>query len=132
MHTRFQPGRSGNPRGRPKRLKPTAAGFLAQELYRPVNVREGENVTCMPAIQALIRKTIASACTGNASALKSLAALVQTDEVLRNHDAAGAPAEQPSAAHMARAIAAVFAEAEAEEARAAGREEAEPEEPDLA
>ena len=60
--TRFVKGRSGNPRGRPRKQarargnstgadEPTKAMIL-EEAYRPVAVREGDNVIQLPAIQA--------------------------------------------------------------------------------
>ena len=55
---RFRKGQSGNPNGRPRRLKQNskvnlefgmqpAAQFLRQEAYRPVAIREGDRV-CPP------------------------------------------------------------------------------------
>jgi Family of unknown function (DUF5681) len=42
-HTRFQPGRSGNPKGRPKGSKNFSTLF-SEELAQPVTLTEGANV----------------------------------------------------------------------------------------
>src|SRR5215211_6609624 len=83
VHSRFQPGRSGNPRGRPRRLMPTANDVFSQELYRTVEVREGGKVTKMPLMQAVFRAFIAAAAKGNGPALRSLMPLIQEAESIR-------------------------------------------------
>lgn len=84
--TRFQKGKSGNPTGRPKRAKAgkvdTGFGknaveeFLKIEAYRPVTIREGENVIELPAIQAVFRAMGVSAMKGNRFAQRTMAELV--------------------------------------------------------
>jgi hypothetical protein len=60
--TRFQKGRSGNPRGRPRRTDPERVKALViEEAYRLVTVREGDTLTRMPAIQAVLRAKMALA-----------------------------------------------------------------------
>lgn len=85
---RFAKGRSGNPGGRPKdakaKLKPIDTGhgmraaeeFLRIEAYRPIAIREGEQVIEMPAIQAVFRAMGVSALKGNRFVQKTLADLV--------------------------------------------------------
>jgi hypothetical protein len=113
VHSRFQPGRSGNPRGRPRRLMPTANDVFSQELYRTVEVREGGKVTKMPLMQAVFRAFIAAAAKGNGPALRSLMPLIQEAESIRAQSAADA-AKKRSPREIARAIAFVFAQADAE------------------
>jgi len=90
---RFKKGASGNPRGRPKGAKnklPTTASLefgsqpanqmLLQEAYRPVTIREGEQVIQLPAIQAVFRAMGVSAMKGNRLAQRTMAELVQQIE----------------------------------------------------
>lgn len=85
---RFVKGSSGNPGGRPRCAKPKPAyvntGFgmqateeyLKLEAYRPVRIREGEEIIELPAIQAVFRAMGVSALKGNRFAQRTIAELV--------------------------------------------------------
>jgi len=85
---RFEKGKSGNPKGRPKGAKPkrqtvdtgfglkAAEEFLRIEAYRPVAIREGEKVIELPAIQAVFRAMGVAAMKGNRFVQKTLADMV--------------------------------------------------------
>ena len=81
VHTRFRKGKSGNPGGRPRGMAAGRATALAlQEAYRLVNVREGDNVITLPAIQVILRSQIALAAKGNGPAQRSVIEAVQANE----------------------------------------------------
>ena len=63
-HSRFPPGRSGNPRGRPKQVGDLKADF-AEELSAPIAVRDGDREFTVPKQRALVRTVIAAAIRGD-------------------------------------------------------------------
>jgi hypothetical protein len=76
--TRFKKGQSGNPAGRPKKPdfglgNSRSAHVLAlREAERLIGVRDGEKVTQLPAIEAVLRAQYASGLRGNAYSLKHI------------------------------------------------------------
>ena len=81
VHTRFRKGKSGNPTGKRKRGKAERAeALIRRELYRSLTVREGEAVTKMTALQAVIRSLIARAAKGNVPAQRALVKVAQDIE----------------------------------------------------
>lgn len=77
LHSRFQPGQCGNPRGRPK--KAASVGFeLVAELNRKVTVRENGVEQKMSKATALAKSLVARALAGDMRAIGHLIRLLPT------------------------------------------------------
>ncbi len=75
QHTRFQPSRSGNPKGRPKGSK-TLSTLFAEELAQTVTLTENGKRTKVSKRQALVKQAINKALSNDpkAAALVSIKA----------------------------------------------------------
>ena len=88
----FKEGRSGNPHGRPKKKKQPGLGALGggitdrlsamalDEATRPVTVREGDKVSEIPAMQALLRTMFRAAAQGDTKAGRQLLEVIARAE----------------------------------------------------
>lgn len=93
--TRFKPGKSGNPRGRPKGAKnkrPALNGdrlqaIILEEAYRDIPVRDGDRSVTMPMAQAIVRSLAVNAAKGQHRAQRLFADLLATTETAqRQHN----------------------------------------------
>jgi hypothetical protein len=81
VHSRFRKGQSGNPTGKRNHGEAERVqALIRKEAYRPLTVREGDKVTRMPALQAVLRSQIACAAKGNVSAQRAVFKTVQDSE----------------------------------------------------
>ncbi|SLN68235.1 hypothetical protein ROA7450_03649 [Roseovarius albus] len=86
--TRFKPGRSGNPRGRPKGAKSKRPklneerlkGIILDEAYRDITVRDGARNVTIPMAQAVIRSLAVNAAKGHHRAQRLFAEMLSTTE----------------------------------------------------
>ena len=74
-HTRFQPGQSGNPRGRPKGTKNLKTDLM-EELGEKILVREGERARQVSKQRALVKALLARALKGDVRAANSLLSMM--------------------------------------------------------
>lgn len=77
--TRFQPGRSGNPRGRPKGARNLSA-VIASTLNEKVPVTENGRRRHITKLEAAVKQLVNRAASGEARATQLLFALIAADE----------------------------------------------------
>jgi hypothetical protein len=71
IHSRFKPGQSGNPKGKPKRAK-SLNTLVRDNLTQKVPVRTASGEKKISRIEALLRKAVEQAMKGNPRALAEL------------------------------------------------------------
>jgi len=72
--TRFKPGQSGNPKGRPPRQRNTRT-VMEEALNQPITIREGDRTRSVPKREAIILSMVNSAIKGDAKAQASVFSL---------------------------------------------------------
>jgi hypothetical protein len=86
--TRFKPGQSGNPKGRPKGAKNKAPALheerlksiVLEEAYRTIKVNDGDKPVSVPMAQAVIRSLAVNAAKGNQRAQHLFTELLTSTE----------------------------------------------------
>jgi Family of unknown function (DUF5681) len=111
LHTRFRPGVSGNPSGRPKGVT-RASTLMLKEGYRLLTVREGDQVVQLPAIQAVMRSWIALAAKGNGPAQRALLAMLKDIEEAQAETKRGEAKADQAVAEAVRTIGSQFTQAD--------------------
>ncbi len=76
LHSRFKPGKSGNPKGRAKQSR-NMRTIVQQVLNEDMQIREGGRLRRMPAMEALVRTTLTRSFKGDPKALVSLIVLLK-------------------------------------------------------
>ena len=79
LGTRFRPGQSGNPRGRPKGARNLSA-VIAAALSERVAVNENGRRRRITKLEAAVKQLVNRAASGEARATQLLLALVQANE----------------------------------------------------
>ncbi len=84
LKSRFQPGKSGNPKGRPKKekVKANLTATMDEVLKEVVTVKENGRSIKMPKIELIVRNYVQKAMAGDLRALGILVKLAKQSEVL--------------------------------------------------
>ncbi len=77
--TRFRPGQSGNPRGRPRKPKPIQE-LLAMELRRRVAIRENGREQKVQKLELVMKRLVNDAIQGNYPAVRLLIDMLKVAE----------------------------------------------------
>jgi Family of unknown function (DUF5681) len=86
LHSRFKPGQSGNPKGRPKQSR-NLRTIVKQVLSEDMQIREAGRSRRMPAMEALVRTIRARAFKGDPKAIASLIALARLSGLTESDEA---------------------------------------------
>jgi len=98
VESRFKPGQSGNPRGRPKGSRNRAKlpelheerlkSIILEEAYRTIAVNDAKGIVSIPMAQAVIRSLAVNAAKGNQRAQRLFSELLASVETAnkRLHD----------------------------------------------
>lgn len=86
-HTQFKPGKSGNPKGKPKGSK-SLSTIIKEEANKKIEIKEGGKVKKITKAQALVKSMIANGIKGdNKSASNALSMIGEIDaQTLENKD----------------------------------------------
>jgi hypothetical protein len=95
--TRFQPGQSGNPKGRPKGSKNVTTLFI-QALFARVTIRENGRRRTITKLEAMVTQQVNKAVLGNPRATQII--LDKMPEIERRHPAYFSPANEPQKPQM--------------------------------
>ena len=76
LHSRFKPGRTGNPKGRAKQSR-NLRTIVQQVLHENMPIREGGRMRRMSAIEALVRTFLARSFKGDPKAVASLMVIMK-------------------------------------------------------
>jgi uncharacterized protein DUF5681 len=77
--TRFRPGQSGNPRGRPKRAR-GLAGLVARALAEKIEAKENGRRLRMTKLEAAVKQLVNRAANGDQRATQFVFALLAADQ----------------------------------------------------
>ena len=71
LHTRFKPGQSGNPRGRPKGIKNSKV-LLANALNRKIPINEGGRRRTVSVLEAILMRFVSMGLKGDLKVIMAL------------------------------------------------------------
>ncbi|QOF69518.1 hypothetical protein IG197_16780 [Aminobacter sp. SR38] len=100
--TQFKPGRSGNPKGRPKEARSMKAIAL-REFTQLVEIRDGDGTRKITKREALIKSLMVKALKGDLNAIKALIAIAGENtepEFDSVHEQVLSPADQAQLRHL--------------------------------
>jgi len=84
--TRFKPGQSGNPKGRPKHRR-NLRTLVEDALNETVTIREGDRMRTLAKSEALVRTLVNGALMKDAKALQALLAIMRATGLIAEETA---------------------------------------------
>jgi hypothetical protein len=78
---RFKPGNNANPKGRKKKTRNRKL-VISELLFEPITVREGGEVKQMSVLEAVLKKLLSKALTGDNKAALTIIGLAQREGIL--------------------------------------------------
>ncbi|MBA8910822.1 DUF5681 domain-containing protein [Aminobacter ciceronei] len=100
--TRFKPGKSGNPKGRPKESL-SLKTILQRELKQMIEIRDGDGTRRITKREALVKTLMVKAIKGDLSTVKALIVIAGEDTEPENNtvdEQALSPADQAQLRHL--------------------------------
>lgn len=76
IESRFKPGQSGNPKGRPKRHR-NVRTVVQETLNQRITIREGKRTRLLSKLEGVVLAVVNSALQGNAKSVTALMALLR-------------------------------------------------------
>ncbi|MBV8647857.1 DUF5681 domain-containing protein [Paludibacterium sp.] len=85
-HTRYKPGKSGNPRGRPKQGQRSIIGLFYDDLQKMMQLSEGGKEVKLSKGEGFVKRVINGAISGNDRSIAAMIKLIPLlEEMHRNH-----------------------------------------------
>lgn len=94
QNTRFKPGKSGNPKGRPKGRK-TVSSIMNGLLSKKVPVRTKDSIVKMPLLEAMLHQQVTRAVQGDQKSVQFVVKYLEENDQFNDDTPVGLPLAVP-------------------------------------